>query len=226
MTSQYDWAKFKPTATASSPATRPDGGIDWQSFKPAKKKKQEPAAEKPEKFTAAESALKSFTDLATSGFSDEIVAGLDAATRKAKGDKRPFSKLYDHAVEILRRQKEESDVEHPVASTLGGIAGGLATAAAPGGAVVKGASLATKAIRGAVAGAGYGAAYGAGSGEDAAGRLTEAAKGAGVGALTGGAIAPVAAGVGKLARKDSQFAGVRAIAKQEKLPAKSIQKVS
>ncbi len=190
--------------------------------------KAKPAEETPTptKFTAGESMLKSFSDVGTSGFADEIVAGMDAAARKAGGDKRKFSELYNHAVEILRRQKEQSDEEHPVASTVGGIAGGLATAVVPGGSVVKGATLLQKAGRGVAAGAAYGGAYGAGSGEGIEGRLTGAAKGARIGALTGGVAAPIAAGVGKGAGAVKQFVGVRSVAKDANLPAKSVVKVT
>ncbi len=186
-------------------------------------KKAEP---RPKKFSAGESALKSFTDMATSGFSDEIVGSVYSAVKKAGGDERPYSEIYNEATGRLRKHKEEAAEDHPVASTVGGVAGGLATAAVPGGAVVKGATLAAKAGRGAAAGAAYGAAYGAGSGEGLKGRIEEALKGAGTGFFVGGVAAPIAAGVGKGAGKVAEFTGIKKVAKDANLPATAVVKIT
>lgn len=105
--------------------------------------------------------------LATLGLGRAIVGGED----------------YDREVAERRLRMQMQQSEHPIASTTGEIAGGIATAPLmPGGA---GAGMGTRMARGALAGVGYGGAYGAGTAE---GGLEERALGGLVGAGAGGVV--------------------------------------
>jgi hypothetical protein len=113
---------------------------------------------------------------------------------------------------IDKQKTEEFAQEHPIASTVAGIAGGLPLFAAGPGAALARASMAGRSLlsnvgRSAGFGAGLGAVSGAGAGEGGvADRLPSAATGAAVGGVFGGAIPPVIAGAGRVASAVAPFA--------------------
>lgn len=118
---------------------------------------------------------------ATGGLSDEISAGARAPIDMLmRGES--YDEAYQHNLAAERDRLEQYKTAHPVASTVAGIAGGLAMPV----------SKATGAIK---AGAGIGAVSGFGHSEgDLAGRAGDAAVGGAVGGAAGAALS----GVGKL----------------------------
>jgi len=113
---------------------------------------------------------------------------------------------------IDKQKTEEFAQEHPIASTVAGIAGGLPLFAAGPGAALARASMAGRSLlsnvgRSAGFGAGLGAVSGAGAGEGGVeDRLAPAAMGAAFGGLLGGAIPPAVAGAGRVAGAVSNLA--------------------
>jgi hypothetical protein len=169
-----------------------------------------------------ESAVLGVASGGTLGFVDEIGGALGklfvpesgvqlgAASRPSTGDspeeaaiKADLAKAqpssYQLTRDAIRRQEDEARAANPKAFMAGEIAGAVALPM-PGGAALKGGTLAAKAARAAGQGAGMGAAYGVGASEAASpgGVLLDAATGASAGALGGAAGAGVAAGVGKV----------------------------
>jgi len=145
------------------------------------------------------------------GYDDEITAGMlapvDAAIDWFKGDGFDMGRAYTRKQKALDERKQARRDEHPIASTVGEIAGGVALG---GGAAKAGLTVAAKPAaslignigRGAVEGAGYGALYGSGEAKPGE-RLEGAGKGALVGAGAGGIVG--AAG-GLLGRRAAQKA--------------------
>lgn len=144
----------------------------------------------------------------TANFGDELFAGLltpvEMAKRAITGEdagKGFMDRVGDSYTSNLARERGElatAQERSPVASTLGNVAGGLAT----GGQLSKGGlsllngakpTLTSMAGRGAAEGAIYGGLYGAGAGEGAGDRLAKAASGATIGAVTGGAAGAIGA---------------------------------
>lgn len=134
-------------------------------------------------------------------FSDEITSAVGAPFRAAgdwmRGDGFDIGRAYDEKMrveaELTRRREDRS----PVASTVGAVAGGLATAAPlakAGASLLQGArpTIGSLMGRGAAEGAAYGAVYGAGEGRGANERISNALFGAGTGAATGAAGGAVA----------------------------------
>lgn len=131
-------------------------------------------------------------------FTDRLAAGAAAATGLG-------GKFGDYSGNLAQLRKEEGDAmaAHPVAATVGEVAGGAAIPVGEVGFVAKGASLGAKALRGGVTGSAIGAAQGASSSSDLT-DVGQTAKDAGVGATIGfgaGAIVPAAAsGYGAVSR--------------------------
>lgn len=130
------------------------------------------------------------------GFSDELIAGAEAAGRAALFDE-DFDTAFEAAVGRERQSQEGFAERNPFtagALQFGGAA--IPTLATAGAAAAP--TLAGAIGRGALAGAGGGAAFGAGTAE---GGITEraipAAVGGAVGSLTGGAAAPLLRGAGR-----------------------------
>lgn len=126
------------------------------------------------------------------GAGDEMKAGVRAGARRMfGGSDRNLSDLYDEELGTTRNDLSGFQERHPVLSPALEIGGAVATAPfMPGGVAAKGASLASRALRGAATGAGYGTVYG---GASADGDLADRAVGAGTGLVTGavtGAAAP------------------------------------
>ena len=101
------------------------------------------------------------------------------------------AKRYEAAVTRERNLNKQAEEQHPVASTLGNVAGSLAV---PVGGAAGGASLLARTGRGALIGAGYGALSGAGEGEGATDRATRATTGGLIGGALGGASPAVVEG--------------------------------
>lgn len=120
-----------------------------------------------------------------------LTSVLKGALGKMTGDKEAAQR-YDTAVERERTLNKQAEEQHPVASTVGSVAGSMLV---PVGGAAGGATLAARAGRGAVIGAGYGALAGAGEGEGAADRATRATTGALVGGAIGAAAPPIVEGV-------------------------------
>lgn len=98
---------------------------------------------------------------------------------------------YNTAVNRERQLNKDAETQHPVASTVGEIAGAVAL---PIGAIGEGAMLA-RAGKAALVGSGYGTLAGIGDGEGAADTLKKAAIGGAGGFVLGGASVPLVAGV-------------------------------
>jgi tellurite resistance protein len=140
------------------------------------------------------------------GFDDEITAGMlapvDAAIDWYKGDGFDMGRAYARKQQALDAQKAARRGQHPVASGVGELAGGLAlgAGASKAGLTLAAAPQASMAARigtGALEGAGYGALYGAGEAKPG-----ERLSGAGSGALIGGGVGgAVGAAGGALANR-------------------------
>jgi hypothetical protein len=155
------------------------------------------------------------TQGATFGFSDEIGAGGRALARGAtnliQGKDADLGGNYDRALEDIRSRDKQFAEEHPVASTVGNVAGGLLGARpqiiGPGAvsvAPVTGAAASNSIPRAvgasAAMGAGYGALGGFGAGEGGfENRMASAGGGAMLGGLLGGALPVVGSGVNQTA---------------------------
>jgi hypothetical protein len=116
---------------------------------------------------------------------------LRGAFHKMTGNKAAAQR-YETATARVREENKQAEEQHPVASTVGNVAGAMAL---PVGGAAGGATLAARAGRGALIGAGYGALAGAGEGEDIGDRATRATTGALVGGAIGGAAPPIVEGV-------------------------------
>lgn len=143
----------------------------------------------------------------TANFIDEIAAGMMTPIEMGvgawnghdagKGVRERISSAYERAVTRERASQRALEEQHPVASTVGNIAGGLALG---GGANKAGLTLLNAAKptaasmigRGAAEAGIYGGLYGAGEGEGAADSINKAVMGAGVGAGVGGAVGKIA----------------------------------
>jgi hypothetical protein len=143
---------------------------------------------------SVDSFMRGVADMMTLGMADEGAASLMTLPGDVKGLQR---NLFRQRVE-----QEQRDNQDPVSSTLGRVAGGLASGVgmARGGLSLVGrlaptAGLGAKVAAGAAEGAAYGGAYGFGSGEDIGDRLAQGAGGAAMGGLIGGAVPAVASGV-------------------------------
>jgi hypothetical protein len=159
---------------------------------------------------------------------------LDEATATTQGALHAVSggyagSPYDEALAYQRARDRAVDADYPALSTVGQIAGGLASA---GGALRQGGSMAAKMAtagpaalvapaataggriaQGAGIGAGYGAVHGFGNSEGGVGHRAEGAVAGGlVGGAAGGVLTGVAEGVG---RAFGHVAGSRAAARQE-----------
>jgi cell division septum initiation protein DivIVA len=174
-----------------------------------------------------EALLSGFGSGATASFSDElggaIGAGLETAASYIPGTDAYESKKLDEQLReqgfsgdlqdkqnLLDRYKESRDYirdyqkklqeQHPIASGIGEVAGGLATAPLVPGGAAKGAGTMAKVAAGAKQGLAGGAMYGAGASEaevlegDVAGLLTDTVEAGVGGALVGGAL-PAAGGL-------------------------------
>ena len=126
----------------------------------------------------------------TMGFGDEALGTLAGGLTWIQGE--GFEKGYRAITEGVRNDIAGYAERHPMEHAAIDIAASLPTAAIPGGAAVRGASLGAKVMRGAGAGAAYGGARGFGEGEGGVeNRVENAAQGAAMGGAVGGA-APVA----------------------------------
>lgn len=117
-----------------------------------------------------------------------------------QGEPGDATKAYNLTVADERQRLADSREAHPIASTVGDVAGALAV---PMGGVLNAATLPARMGRGAMVGAGTGALYGFGQGEGLADRASGAAIGGVAGGLIGGAAVPVIEG---------GFAAARALA--------------
>ena len=145
------------------------------------------------------------------GWSDEVGAGVAAAAAQLGGEERTYGEVYGEMLGGLQMERDQYAEDYPVASTMLGVAGSLASPAnVLGGKAIMGArnlSAAKKVGTGlAVAGA-EGALYGAGA-ETEGNRSQGAAMGAGIGAATFGALK----GVGMAGRGVADTVSKRRIA--------------
>jgi hypothetical protein len=130
---------------------------------------------------------------------DEAYAAFPAAKALLTG--KPVGKAFDEGQAQFRKNQKQYDEEHPNlawGSTIGGIGASLLL---PGGAAVRGASLASKGLQAAKIAALYGAVTGAGKGDDLEERLSNSLATAGVTGVMGG-LSPLAVrGAGALAQQ-------------------------
>ncbi|MGI9499791.1 MAG: hypothetical protein ACR2P3_07120, partial [Geminicoccaceae bacterium] len=138
-------------------------------------------------------ALGQITQGLTLGFSDELIAGAEAAARAALFGE-DFDTAFEGTVERVR-QIDQGFAERNPASSVGlQIAGAAVPALATGGAAAP-ASLGGAVTRGVGAGVVGGGTFGAGTAEGGAvERLPDALTGAAVGGATGGVAAPLIRG--------------------------------
>jgi hypothetical protein len=116
---------------------------------------------------------------------------LSGAAKYWTGDAKA-KEAYDAAVARERELTKTAEEQHPIASTVGNIAGAVAL---PIGAAGQAATLPGRMAAGAGVGAILGGAAGAGEGQGAADTLSRAAMGAGVGGIVGGGAPAVIKGV-------------------------------
>lgn len=164
-------------------------------------------AESGESQSKAAGALDSFTQGAAFGFGDELTA-LEAGIMGRTPDggwfdySQSFGDRYDAALNAERGQQKQFAADNPVLATGAEIAGGVATAMTPVGAVGQAVGkplTAANLARSAGAGAGYGAAYGFGEGEGGAvNRAANVPVNAAIGAAGGVAGNVLQAGVGRV----------------------------
>lgn len=186
------------------------------------------------------STVESFTggvrDMVSFGFDDELEAlGLtmdpldysmghpvvkwasDFYNAYKDKDFSQMKELYKERLQQARNEKKREREANPAAYTAGQVAGGLATAAVPGGAAVqgaRGAGMLARAGQAAKVGAGYGAAQAAGSSEASlidgeVGEFAEdVAEGAAIGAA-GGALTGPAAAAGRGIKRGAEAVGRR-----------------
>jgi hypothetical protein len=125
----------------------------------------------------------------TFGFWDEITSGLKALADSH--DIRDVPSAYHRNVDQARSELHAAEQQHPIASTLGSVAGGVATMAIPGAGMARlGTGLAANAARG--AGAGILSGLGESEAPTMGGVVSDAAKGGLVGAAVGGTLGTLA----------------------------------
>lgn len=158
---------------------------------------------------------------ASIGIADEVGAagaGTGAALVAALRGRNPIdaaSSAYDRRLGEIRRAEQYFRSEHPVASTMAQLGGGLALAGPAAKVVSQSPSILSAIGRGAGTGAAFGGASGFGSGEGGlANRLGSAAIGAGVGGVIGGAIPAAGWAVGKGAQTVRNMVGLQDPKKQ------------
>lgn len=145
-------------------------------------------------------------------FADEMLGGLrtpiEAVSGAITGEDSGKSILdrikdsYERGLSKERKVVKDAEANSPVATTVGSIAGGMATAgqARRGGLTLLNAAkptIGSMALRGGGEGAAYGGAYGFGAGEGTEDRLVKGGVGAGIGAATGGGLGAIS---GKMAQ--------------------------
>lgn len=155
-------------------------------------------------------AFSDATDSILTGipFGDEIVSGamapFKAGISAIKGDGFDIGREYNRSMDLEAELQKRRNERSPIASTVGGVAGGLGVGgvAAKGGlTLLNGAkpTLASMGGRGMAEGAIWGGLYGAGEGRGLTDRAFNAVTGAGTGAAIGGATGALGRmGVGKL----------------------------
>ncbi|MBX8825245.1 hypothetical protein [Ochrobactrum sp. SFR4] len=148
-------------------------------------------------------AFSDATDSILTGipFGDEIVSGamapFKAGISALKGDGFDIGREYNRSMELEAELQRRRNERSPIASTVGGVAGGLGVGgvAAKGGlTLLNGAkpTLASLGGRGAAEGAIWGGLYGAGEGQGLNDRIWNAATGAGFGGALGGLTGAIA----------------------------------
>jgi hypothetical protein len=132
-----------------------------------------------------------------------IYSVLRGAAGKMSGDKEAQQK-YDAAVARERDTNKQAEEQHPAATLIGNVAGGLAL---PVGGSAMATTKAARAGYGAAIGAGYGGAFGAGEGDGLEDRARRAAGGAVLGGAMGAAAPTVIDAAGKVVGGVSHVAG-------------------
>lgn len=108
------------------------------------------------------------------------------------GQRGPATEAYEKTRDQTRTQDKLAAEQHPVANTVGNVAGALAL---PVAGVLNAATLPARMARGAVVGGTTGALYGAGEGKTVEDRASRAVTGGLFGGLIGGAAPPVVEGI-------------------------------
>lgn len=130
------------------------------------------------------------------GFGDEIEAFVRSRVNGTD---------YESELKDVRKEIDQFKKQNPNLAFGSELAGSFVSALVPGGAAIKGATLAGKVLRGAGAGAALGATQSFATGEGAEDRFTRAIQGAGVGGTIGAAIPGVTKVADKLASKASNL---------------------
>jgi hypothetical protein len=190
--------EWVPTQVAKNPQTGETFALDGAEWKPI------PAAA-PER--SALGTVNNFvggvsdaiTQGATLGFADEAGAGVRALVRGGtnllQGKDADLSGNYDRALADIRGREKQFAEQHPVASGVGNVLGGVAAGLPRAPVMAPSRGRMATIGRSAATGAGLGAVGGFGSAEGGfQNRLNSAVEGATLGAAIGGAI-PAAAGV-------------------------------
>lgn len=154
-------------------------------------------------------SVQSSADLVSAGFGDELFGvlasplelgiGAYSGEDEGKGIIERIGDAYARGRDKSRGLTEEAREQHPVASTVGAIGGGLAMSprlvARLAGTTAAGAGTAARIGAGVREGAVMGGAYGAGSGEGLEDSVKDAVAGAATGAVIGGAIPAISGAV-------------------------------
>lgn len=156
-----------------------------------------------------DAAVRGAADVMSFGLSDEISAGLGAAT----GVGGQLGE-YDKNLELQRAiDKEDANGNARLIGQL--LGGGVMGMAIGPGLWANAPSVAGRAVGGAATGAGLGGAYGIGSGEGGAlNRAYEAGKGAVLGGVVGGALPAIGAGAGRVYEAGRNWRNAGPIARQ------------
>lgn len=160
--------------------------------------------------TALEASNRGLVQGMTMGFGDELMAGMltpiEMGVRAYQGKDWGVGPSYDAALQRERGALQAAREDHPVATTVGDVVGGVTA----GGGIAKGGvtlmnvakPTAARMIPAAMGeGAAYGAARGFGEGEGGQNRIDSAVRGGSIGAAAGGALGAVAATLSSKAAK-------------------------
>jgi hypothetical protein len=193
---------FDPDAYLAKKLAKPSAGFDPDAYLASKGVAAAPPGQQP---GVLEALLRGGAQGATLNFADELTAGAESVLGSIG---LVPDKTYDQALAESRANYHAAEEAHPIASGLGSVGGGLATAFVPGLGAAKlaqGAGFGSKLLQAGKLGAKLGAAGALGATEDSitddfSGALTTAVKGGAMGAATGVAAQTVASGLGAAGR--------------------------
>lgn len=180
---------FDPVERAKATLAKREAGLDREQ--PSDMARRHPFANL--ETSQPKSVMAGAADTATLGFGDEGAALLGSALTGTP---------YEQALEEIRAKDTAAKEQNPKSYVAGQVGGGLAQAAATGGAgfLNNATSLGGRMLGSGLTGAAAGTIHGAGSGTDAKSRITNALIEGTTGGVVGAALPAVATGLGNLYR--------------------------